>query len=165
MRHSKFTENIFRSLILDYTFPHIITDDWVVWCPSYHNLEPFFTYGTKLHTSRIVSVNYRLTKSFSARSILRTQPDKIWSAPDATAHRITVVRRKIGTSRFRKEDWDGRCPVTSPRSMCWNQVVHLLQVSAYSSTALELLRPGAIKIVKTVKKKADLGKLCRYFKR
>lgn len=90
----------------------------------------------------------------------------MWSVPDATAHRIIDVRRKIGTSRFRKEGWDGRCPVTSARSMCWNQVVHLLQVSAYSSAALELLRPGTIKTAaKTVKKKGDLWKLCSYFKR
>lgn len=67
-----------------------------------HNPAPFFVYSTKLCQSRIVSVNYRLTKSYSDKSILKTQPDKIRTVSDATAHGITGARRKIGTSRFKK---------------------------------------------------------------
>lgn len=69
-----------------------------------HNRAPFFMYSTKLYQSRIVSVSYRLTKSYSDKSILKTQPDKIQSGPDATPHGIIGARRKIGTNRFKREE-------------------------------------------------------------
>lgn len=69
-----------------------------------HNPAPFFMYSTKLYQSRIVSINHRLTKSYSDKIILKTQPDKFQSVPDATAHGIIGARRKIGTSRFKKEE-------------------------------------------------------------
>lgn len=69
-----------------------------------HNPADFFRYSTKFYESTTVSLNYRLTKSYFNKSILKTQSDGIQSVPDATAHGIIDIRRKRGTSKFKKEE-------------------------------------------------------------
>lgn len=86
---------------------------------------------------------------------MKTQSDKIRSVPDATAHGIIGARRKIGTSRFKKEEENRHKPNhISP--------IYMLETSSASPSglctsfnySLELLRPGSTKrSAKTLKKR------------
>ena len=66
---------------------------------------------------------------------------------------------KQGLAGSKSKSETGVRSITSARSMCCEQAVHLLQVSAYPSTTLEQLRPRTIKkSAKTLKKKERLLK-------